>query len=475
MLLAATLVAGSCHWQTPQLVVVVDTDMEQLQSGAGLPPLTSVILEVRGGVDGAVVDMREQRLRAGSLLPQTFGVVSAPGRQGQPVDVRVTAVSNGVPLWTTRAITPVPTTGVTELVLFLADRCRALAATCMPNETCGLSGCMDPTRPVLAPYTPGDLTSRPWTDAGREAAPLVDATSEDAVIPTETGPGDVSVPDATFDAPVDASPRDAPALEASLDAPADSLAMDATGSDTFLDVRSGRPDVTTCVYDASGTCFPTPLPFWFWRGNGSFANAGHPDGGAPLAMLTAGTGYVPFFAPGYTCNAFGFDATGYLQGPAPAALGSGDLSVDFWFNWDGRTTPGDQPLLFAFGNIGTAGQAFVVAIDPSDRLVFSNWGESLPAPTPLVALRWYHVAVTLSGLTVTLYLDGSQVASSSGWVMGLAPNRAMPLTLGGVANPAFQPTRWFRGRIQDVGLYDSVLASNAVRNLHLATPTERCF
>ncbi|MCB9597802.1 MAG: VCBS repeat-containing protein [Sandaracinaceae bacterium] len=158
-LVVALLLVG-CAAPPTQVVVRLATDL------AVPGELDAIHLEV---VDGDGVVVREQDVR--DLDPAladgryhelaTFGLVPRGGDSGRRFEVRATALSGATTLFTTRARSSFVDERTIRLDLYLPGLCIDLAATCQPDETCGISGCVDPE---IDPSTLPSNEERPPTD-----------------------------------------------------------------------------------------------------------------------------------------------------------------------------------------------------------------------------------------------------------------------------------------------------------------------
>jgi RHS repeat-associated protein len=242
---------------------------------------------------------------------------------------------------------------------------------------------------------------------------------------------------------------------------------------------------TSTGYDALGRETSTSLP-------------GEAGGAAPSVVADAGghgnqgswSGGVSFGAGGLVSGspdtAASLDGvTGSLAGPPLAPLQGGNTrSVELWF----KTSSGQQQPLFDSGTTGATGQAFAFGLTQTNGV-----GASPPVNTPGVWLdlwfdtvylpglnlgdgRPHQIAVTLSGSSVNVYVDGSQpsgmVWSGGSW----SASQAQPFTLPNAPNTAANPAwigrgRWapfgagstsFNGSIGEVAVYDHVLSATRV-------------
>jgi hypothetical protein len=85
--------------------------------------------------------------------------------------------------------------------------------------------------------------------------------------------------------------------------------------------------------------------------------------------------------------------------------------------------------------------------------VFTTGDLGLQGPAVLPANAWSHLAMTWDGLTVRVYVNGSQVAS--GALAGTAAASASPLRIGG--NSVWG--EWFAGLIDEVRVYNRALTA----------------
>jgi WD40 repeat protein len=175
------------------------------------------------------------------------------------------------------------------------------------------------------------------------------------------------------------------------------------------------------------------------------------------------------FAPGVAGKAFRLDgATGYVEAPPSDLWGFGrrDFSIELWVQWRALTPSndisapsavfigcdegngpgrghkwffgyGDGFLNFHIGN-GTKG-GFYAKADFSPDLD-----------------QWYHLAVTRSRGTFTIYVNGAPVASEKDDI--IIPNPDAPLTIGQAEGIGF-----FSGLIDEVAIYDRALSPDEVK------------
>lgn len=184
--------------------------------------------------------------------------------------------------------------------------------------------------------------------------------------------------------------------------------------------------------------------------------------GGATATITG----TPAYVAGVTGQALDFDGTSNY-----ATLGTlygqiyKSFTVSAWVWWDGGNA---HQRIFDFGN-GTGEYLFLT---PSNGSVMrfgikeANSSEQFVATTALPIGQWQHVAVTFSGNTATIYVNGVAKASNTGITLSPA-NIAL---LRNYIGKSQWPDPLFNGRIDDFRLYNYALSSSEMTTLFNAAP-----
>jgi len=114
------------------------------------------------------------------------------------------------------------------------------------------------------------------------------------------------------------------------------------------------------------------------------------------------------------------------------------------------------------------GSVYSLDIYPGKVRGLFRYGDStavryVEGATSIIPNRWQHVATTYDGRTVTVYLNGVQEGSYDfGSVLEMQ-------TSGGPLEIGYYQTSTFRGAIDDVRIYNGVLAASEIQNYYLST------
>jgi RNA polymerase sigma factor (sigma-70 family) len=175
------------------------------------------------------------------------------------------------------------------------------------------------------------------------------------------------------------------------------------------------------------------------------------------------------FAQGVAEQAFRLDgATRYVEVPRSNLWGFGrrDFSIELWVQFRGAAASNDihaPRAVFIGCDEGNAarGNKWFFAYGGgflNFHIHHANVGGDFYAKAAFEPdlEQWYHLAVTRSGGTFTVYVNGAPVASQK--VDVIIPNPDAPLTIGQAENLGF-----FSGLIDEVAIYDRALSPAEVK------------
>jgi hypothetical protein len=169
------------------------------------------------------------------------------------------------------------------------------------------------------------------------------------------------------------------------------------------------------------------------------------------------------FTPGVIGQAFLFDGVDDLvQAPTTGLpTGNGDRTIAMWVRIDVRVAT--ESFFGGYGNFGFGNQAYLLgATGPQNTFFWSQWGFGLSGP-PLQTGRWYHVAVTNVGSSITLYLDGVSIANQ---VLGgpIATSSNSQFYIGRIPG-SLGDTRRLQGAVDDVRIYNRALSAAEIQTV----------
>ena len=152
---------------------------------------------------------------------------------------------------------------------------------------------------------------------------------------------------------------------------------------------------------------------------------------------------------------------------SPAMLTGSEFTACGWVYLD-PSYSADYPTLIAdMGSCGSYYDGFWLGHDddyvPAVAALLDDCTSPLTYPyaTASITGAWVHLAVTVSGTSSILYLNGVEVASATG---GFSPSEQSEVRIGWGNDPSY--TYHWKGMIDDVRLYTSALSSNEIANLY---------
>ena len=146
-------------------------------------------------------------------------------------------------------------------------------------------------------------------------------------------------------------------------------------------------------------------------------------------------------------------STGTVSVPHTASLDVGDtFTVEAWVRRNSFGAPDYQAIASQGAN------AWLLAFNAGNRLVLrqAKVGDLVTSTTSVTDTNWHHVAVTKSGATVRLYIDGTD---RTGTVTNRTmANNTLPLSIGQSSGTSF-----FNGTLDEVALYRGALAASTIQ------------
>jgi lysophospholipase L1-like esterase len=175
----------------------------------------------------------------------------------------------------------------------------------------------------------------------------------------------------------------------------------------------------------------------------------------------------PTFAAGKINNALGFASASSQYATLPTGIVSalGDFTVSAWVK---PTTLDSWARVFDFGS-GTSTYMYL-STKSGDQLkprfaikTSSGTEQQINAGSALATGVWTHVAVTLSGTTGTLYING--VASGTNTAMTSTPSALGATTQNYLGKSQFGSDPYLNGALDDFRVYSRALSASEVAQL----------
>ncbi|MEI8138786.1 MAG: LamG-like jellyroll fold domain-containing protein [bacterium] len=135
---------------------------------------------------------------------------------------------------------------------------------------------------------------------------------------------------------------------------------------------------------------------------------------------------------------------------------SSNMTVSVWVRPDGGNTTGTQMVVARQGGLGLQ----MTGRRPEVRLS-GNAADVIPASASLAAGVWAHVALSISGSNMMLYVDGEVVLDTN--ITAVTTGRLAPL---GIACEAVTTNFCFAGGLDDVRIYHRFLGGAEIRELY---------
>lgn len=173
-------------------------------------------------------------------------------------------------------------------------------------------------------------------------------------------------------------------------------------------------------------------------------------------------------------NAGSFNGTGYINIGDRANLKPPQITVSAWIYWPAGTYDGDNSHHRIVAEYDGASNNFMLGL--YQRRLYgwiwiSNSERSRAGNTLNIADNtWHHIALTYNGTALQLYLDGQNDGSTTN-IPGTLDADAINLAVGATSNGAAP----FRGRIDDVRIYNRALSQSEITALYGNPPGSGCL
>jgi peptidoglycan/xylan/chitin deacetylase (PgdA/CDA1 family) len=193
------------------------------------------------------------------------------------------------------------------------------------------------------------------------------------------------------------------------------------------------------------------------------------EGTGTVAKDSAGTNPGKLYGAKWTDGRIGgalhFDGSGnYVDCGNAAVLAPEKITVAFWMLIEGRTSYqyvlGKTQDMFsqqdyAFSTVGNGKMEFAFGQAAGQRV-------AVKSKDPLLLGQWMHVAATRDGGTASLYING-QLAGLATYSFAVT-NKGQPLRIGAIGSP--DTVGFFKGKIDDVRIYDKPLSTEEIQELY---------
>lgn len=155
-------------------------------------------------------------------------------------------------------------------------------------------------------------------------------------------------------------------------------------------------------------------------------------------------------------------------------LDNGPFSIEIWVKPDANRNDGGinnaiQTILSKRDETNLT-HGYDLRLTSSTNIISFNWnnGNTLASPFAVSANRWYHVAVTFSGGTYRLYIDGIEMANSGGG--NAAPiNNNFECIMGAMDQAAAggnpDPVNYYSGWLDELRIWNVALSPEQIRHM----------
>jgi hypothetical protein len=210
--------------------------------------------------------------------------------------------------------------------------------------------------------------------------------------------------------------------------------------------------------DSSGMCRPSVVPpsglVSWWQGE----NDATDYIGVNNGTLKNGAS----FAQGKVGQAFSFNGTNqYVEVPNSTLwnFGSNDFSINFWVNFDGADS-----FFLGHDNGGYVQNKWIFYLSGGKLSFHINGPYSVEIgqfPYTFAPGQWYLLAVTRSGSTYTIYVNGAPLGTATD--NRAIPDATAPLTIG-----QSEGIKFVNGLMDEIGIFSRALAADEIASIYNA-------
>jgi hypothetical protein len=161
----------------------------------------------------------------------------------------------------------------------------------------------------------------------------------------------------------------------------------------------------------------------------------------------------------------------YVSLPEGIVADLSDFTISSWVYLDSPAKPWSR--IFDFGT-GTERYLFLTPSGEGGKAAFSitsyggNGSQKIIGHSEFPSGRWVHVAVTLSGQTGTLYVDGVPVGENKS--MFLSPCRLPATNNNWIGRSQYESDPYLDGKVDDFRIYRGALSAAEIQTLAKVTP-----
>ncbi|MSY91104.1 MAG: hypothetical protein F2654_03145, partial [Actinobacteria bacterium] len=402
------------------------------------------------------------------VVPATLRPLTASASTASQQNATATSSSQTADASTTSDANATATSPITPSVSYGTS---SVGDPITPTITYGTtSATTSPSAPLSLAATPGSTTialtwSTPQTDGGSAVTQYNVERSTDgatwssaATVPASTSPLGTTLTGLTNGT---AYYVRVSATNAVGTGPASSTTVTpSTNASSPLTPGQGTVPIPAGGYPAA-VAADSPVGYWkLDEASGSASavdSSGNSLNGTPTAVTFGAANSSPL---GGSAASFNGTSSRILLPRSPAFV-SGDSTVEAWIN--PATTTGVQ-WIYSKGQTNVAGQ---IGLNLTGGALVGWYSASAASSaTGVVPVgRWSHVAMTVSGGSMVLYVNGTVVGSAPIALNADPASADLPEQIGSAANDAAGATgsNWFNGRLAQVAVYSSALPASRIQ------------